>query len=284
MLVNAMIRIFFFLKDKTWCLWSNHANQQATHEGSQKAKKTKSWKVTLLANVMIKFFWKTKHDALDHQLAIADGPTPQLTDKVDWAIWGNTNQVLQRCTALVRRIKLDCKARQLRISVHNSCGVQDNKYVRVVRTEALCHGCFHILPRWPRRKSSQPQVQETNPLLERWVTHKPPTHQKYMPAPAAATRAWSSNGSSRAAGLRRSPLPAYQQLSRSSCLFPSFAAHTWLRIFSFNSIPNAFQRASHWMIDMKWMPQLIVVSFHVLKREYARAQLLSWHSHIRGGK
>ena len=32
------------------------------------------------------------------------------------------------------------------------------------------------------------------------------------------------------------------------------------------------------------MPQLIVVSFHVLKRECARAQLLSWHSHIRGGK
>ena len=42
-----------------------------------------------------------------------------------------------------------------------------NKCVRVVRTEALCHGCLHILPRWPRRKSSQPQVQETNLLLER---------------------------------------------------------------------------------------------------------------------
>ena len=29
----------------------------------------------------------------------------------------------------------------------------------------------------------------------------------------------------------------------------SFAAHFWLRIFSFNSIPNAFQRASHWTTD-----------------------------------
>ena len=66
--------------------------------------------------------------------------------------------------------------------------------------------------------------------------------------------------------------------------FSSFAAHFWLRTFSFNSIPNAFQRASHWTTIQKWMPQLIVVSFHVLKREYARAQVLSWHTHIRGGK
>ena len=29
----------------------------------------------------------------------------------------------------------------------------------------------------------------------------------------------------------------------------SFAAHFWLRIFFFNSIPNAFQRASHWTTD-----------------------------------
>ena len=29
----------------------------------------------------------------------------------------------------------------------------------------------------------------------------------------------------------------------------SFAAHNWLRIFSFNSIPNAFQTASHWTTD-----------------------------------
>ena len=29
----------------------------------------------------------------------------------------------------------------------------------------------------------------------------------------------------------------------------SFAAHIWLRIFSFNSIPNAFQRASHFTTD-----------------------------------
>ena len=114
--------------------------------------------------------------------------------------------------------------------------------------EALCHGCLYILPRWPRRKSSQPQVQETNPLLERWVTHQPPTHQKCMPAPAAATRAWSSNGSSRADGLQGSPLPAYQH---PHILPASFLVRStlWLRIFSFNSIPNAFQRASHWTTD-----------------------------------
>ena len=29
----------------------------------------------------------------------------------------------------------------------------------------------------------------------------------------------------------------------------SFAAHFWLRIFSFNSKPNVFQRASHWTTD-----------------------------------
>ena len=29
----------------------------------------------------------------------------------------------------------------------------------------------------------------------------------------------------------------------------SFAAHFWLKIFFFNSIPNAFQRASHWATD-----------------------------------
>ena len=29
----------------------------------------------------------------------------------------------------------------------------------------------------------------------------------------------------------------------------SFAAHFWLKIFSFNSIPNAFHRASHWTTD-----------------------------------
>ena len=32
------------------------------------------------------FFQKTKHDALDHQLAVADGPTPQLADKGERAI------------------------------------------------------------------------------------------------------------------------------------------------------------------------------------------------------
>ena len=39
--MNAMIRIFFFLKDKTRCLSSNRANQQATDEGSQKVEKKK---------------------------------------------------------------------------------------------------------------------------------------------------------------------------------------------------------------------------------------------------
>ena len=59
----------------------------------------------LYMNVMIKIFSrKTKHDALDHQLAVADRPTPQLTDKGDRAILGNTNQALQSCVALVRRI------------------------------------------------------------------------------------------------------------------------------------------------------------------------------------
>ena len=153
--------------------------------------------------------------------------------------------------------------------------------------EALCHGCLHIVPRWPRRKSSQPRVQETNPLLERWATHKPPTHQKYMPGPAAATRAWSSNGSSRAAGLQGSPVPAYQHLSRSSCLFPR-SQHTFGWGFSpstqYPTLSRELPTGRQTELIQKWMPQLIVVSFHVLKREYARAQLLSSHSHIRGGK
>ena len=235
---------------------------------------------------MIKFFWKTKHDALDHQLAIADGPTPQLTDKVDRAIRGNTNQVLQHCAAFVRRIKLRLQGQTWATNFGAQlCGIQDDKCVRVVRMEALCHGCRHILPRWPRRKSSQPQVQETNPLLERWVTHQPPTHQKCMPAPAATTQAWSSNGSSGAAGLQGSPLPAYQHLSRSSCLFPR-SQHTFGWGFSLITQYSTLSREHPigQQTIQKWMPQLIVVSFHVLKREYARAQLLSWHSHIRGGK
>ena len=49
-----------FLKDKTWCLWSNHANQQATNEGSQKVYKKKGWKGTQLVNVMINIFLKDK--------------------------------------------------------------------------------------------------------------------------------------------------------------------------------------------------------------------------------
>ena len=233
-------------------------------------------------NVIIKKFWKTKHDALDHQLAIADGRTPQLTDKVDRAIRGNTNQVLQRCAALVRRIKLWLQGQTATNFGAQLCGIQDNKCVRVVRTEALCHGCLHILPRWPRRKSSQPQVQETNPLIERWVTHQPPTHQTCMPAPAAATRAWSSNGSPRAAGLQGSPLPAYQHLSRSSCLFPR-SQHTFGWGFSpltqYPTFSRELPTGRHTI--QKWVPQLIVVSFHVLKRVYARAQLLSWFSHSR---
>ena len=199
--------------------------KQSCESTSNRLRKTESFKKKVEGNTACecddkKKIWKTKHDALDHQLAIADGPTPQLTDKVDRAFRGNTNQVLQRCAALVRRIKLRLQGQTATNFGAQLCGIQYNKCVRVVSMEALCHGCLHILPRWPRRKSSQPQVQETNPLLERWVTHQPPTHQKCMPAPAAATRAWSSNGSSRADGLQGSPLPAYQHLSRSSCFFP----------------------------------------------------------------
>ena len=111
--------------------------------------------------------------------------------------------------------------------------------------------------------------------------------KKCMPAPAAATRAWSSNGSSRAAGLQGSPLPAYQHLSRSSCLFPR-SQHTFGWGFSpstqYPTLSRELTIGRQTELIQKWMPQLIVVSFHVLKREYARAQLLSWHSHIRGGK
>ena len=72
-------------------------------------------------NVMIKIYLKkTKHNTLDHQVAIADGPTPQLADKVDRAIRGNANQVLQRCVALVRRIKLRLQGQTATNSVHNS--------------------------------------------------------------------------------------------------------------------------------------------------------------------
>ena len=65
------------------------------------------------------------------------------------------------------------------------CGIQDNKCVRVVCMEALW------MPSHPPKMATaevvQPQVQELIQLLERWVTHQPPTHQKCMPAPAAAT-------------------------------------------------------------------------------------------------
>ena len=95
--------------------------------------------VTLLVNVMIKKknVWKTKHDTLDHQLTIADGPTPQLTDKVDRAFRGNTNQVLQRCVTLVRRIKLRLQGQTATNFGAQLCGIQDNKCVRVVCMEAL---------------------------------------------------------------------------------------------------------------------------------------------------
>ena len=36
----------------------------------------------------------------------------------------------------------------------------------------------------------------------------------------------------------------------------SFAAHIWLRIFSFISIPNAFQRASHWTTDRRLIQKM----------------------------
>ena len=134
-----------FFKE-TWCSWINHPNQQTRKKLEKKGgiereqclwmrlleffferqnmmlvkqsceSTSNRWrkserKKKLKGNTACecddkKSFWKTKHDALDHQFAIADGPTPQLTDKVDWAIQGNTNQVLQRCAALVRRIML----------------------------------------------------------------------------------------------------------------------------------------------------------------------------------
>ena len=275
-LVNAMIRIFFCFEKQNMMLVSNHANQQATDEGRQKVKKKKK---KLNGNTACECDDKTFFERQNMMLLITSsqslhGPTPQLTDKLDRAIRGNTNQVLQRCAALVRRIKLWLQGQTAMNFGAQLCGIQDNKCARVVRTEALCHGCLHILPRWPRQKSSQPQVQETDPLLERWMTHQPPTHQTCMPAPAAATRAWSSNGSTaRAAGLQGSPLPAYQHLSRSFCLFPR-SQHTFGWGFSpltqyptlSREVPTGRQTIQ------KWMPQLIIVFFHVL-REYARAQL-----------
>ena len=82
-----------------------------------------------------------------------------------------------------------------------------------------------------------------------------------------------------------------QPTSTSHVLPASFLVSStlWLRIFSFNSIPKAAvsrELSTGRQTIQKWMPQRIVVSFHVLKREYERAQLLSWHSHIhiRGGK
>ena len=185
---------------------------------------------------------------------IADGPTPQLTDKVDRAIRGNTNQVLQRCAALVRRIKLRLQGQTATNFGAQLCGIQDNRCVRVVFTEALCHGCLHILPRWPRRKLSQPQVQETN--LSWKVSDTPASDTPKMYASSCCshpslilkrviTSSWSSRVTT--ASLP-APLTFFLPLS-------SFAAQFWLRIFSFNSIPNAFQRASHWTTDNPEMNQ-----------------------------
>ena len=89
-------------------LVSNHANQQATDEERQKVKKKKK---KLNGNTACECDDKTFFERQNMMLLITSsqslhGPTPQLTDKGDRAIRGNTNQVLQRCAALVRRIKL----------------------------------------------------------------------------------------------------------------------------------------------------------------------------------
>ena len=109
-------------------------------------------------------FEQWKDSTLDHQLTIANGPTPLLTDKRE-AIRGSTDQALQSCVALDGRMKLRLQVQGARNFGAKLCGIQDNKCVRVVRTEALCHGCIHIVLGLPR-KSSQPQIQETNPLLD----------------------------------------------------------------------------------------------------------------------
>ena len=244
-----MIRIFFFFERQNMMLVKQPCESTSNGWRKSESEKKKKLKGSTACECDDKYFlkdktWRSWSPGHDHWW-----PTPQLTDKVDRAIRGKTNQVLQRCAALIRRIKLRLQGQTATNFGAQLCVIQDNKCVKVVRTEALCHGCHHILPRWPRQKLSQPQVQETNPLLERWVTHQPPTHQKCMLALAAATRAWSSNGSSRAAGIQGSPLPAYQHLSRSSCLFPR-SQHTFGWGFSpSTSIPNAFQRASRWTTD-----------------------------------
>ena len=50
----------------------------------------------------------------------------------------------------------------------------------------------------------------------------------------------------------------------------SFAAHIWLRIFSFNSIPNSFQRASHWTTDRVNPEMNVSANRHFLSRSQRR--------------
>ena len=50
----------------------------------------------------------------------------------------------------------------------------------------------------------------------------------------------------------------------------SFAAHIWLRIFSFNSIPNAFQRASHCTTDRVNPEMNVSANHHFLSRSQKR--------------
>ena len=104
--MNAMIRIFFCFEKQNMMLVSNHANQQATDEGRQKVKKKKLNGHTACECDDKNFFERQNMTLLITSSQSLHGPTPQLTDKLDRAIRGNTNQVLQRCAALVRRIKL----------------------------------------------------------------------------------------------------------------------------------------------------------------------------------
>ena len=105
MLVNAMIRIFFFERQNMMLV------KQSCESTSNRWRKTESKKKKVEWLHCLWIWWQKKmferrNMTLLIMLATADGPTPQLTDKVDRAIRENTNQVLQRCAAFVRRIKL----------------------------------------------------------------------------------------------------------------------------------------------------------------------------------
>ena len=65
------------------------------------------------------------------------------------------------------------------------------------------------------------------------------SHRSLILKRRVITSSWSSR-------VTTASLPAPLMFFLPLC---SFAAHFWLRIFSFNSIPNAFQRASHWTTD-----------------------------------